>query len=110
MSSWLPHRLRSNLTFSKEVPDLTHEATVQLFHKWDQKEVAYVQMLRFIRISSSDPAMVVVSKPGKHYSLREDPTLSQHQDQEMSVDENDTILSEPPSRFASTITTMDGPL
>jgi translation machinery-associated protein 16 len=102
--------LRSSLISPPEVPDLTSEATVQLFRKWDQKEVAYVQLLRFIRISSSDPAVAVVSKPGKHHSLRVDHAPSQHQDQEMSVDEDDSILSEPPSRFASTIATMDGPL
>ncbi|KAF8556412.1 hypothetical protein OG21DRAFT_631643 [Imleria badia] len=93
-----------------EVPDLRDEPTVQLFRKWDQKEAAYVQQLRFIRISSSDPAVAVISKPGKHHSLRVDHTPSVHQDQEMSVDENYSILSEPPSRFASTITTMDGHL
>lgn len=99
-----------HLIFSKEVPDLTHEPTVQLFRKWDQKEVAYVQLLRFIRISSSDPVTAVVSKPGRHHSLRVDHAQSQHQDQGMSIDENYNILSEPPWRFASTITTMDGPL
>ncbi|KAI9573759.1 hypothetical protein HD554DRAFT_2201968 [Boletus coccyginus] len=93
-----------------EVPDLTHEPTVQLFRRWDQKEVAYVQLLRFIRISSSDPVTAVVSKPGRHHSLRVDHAQSQHQDQGMSIDENYNILSEPPWRFASTITTMDGPL
>ncbi|KAG8214994.1 hypothetical protein J3R82DRAFT_8398 [Butyriboletus roseoflavus] len=93
-----------------EVPDLTHDPTVQLFRRWDQKEIAYVHMLRFIRISSSDPGVAVVSKPGKHHLLRVDHALSQHQDQEMSVDENISILSELPSRFASTMTTMDGPL
>ncbi|KAN0092615.1 Protein of unknown function (DUF2962) domain containing protein [Tylopilus felleus] len=94
-----------------EVPDLTHEPTVELFRKWDQKEVAYVRLLRSIRISSSNPGATVVSNQGKHHSLHVDPALSQQQDQEMNVDENDSIiLSEPASRFASTITTMDGPL
>lgn len=97
------------LIFPKEVPDLTHEPTVQLFRKWDQKEVAYIQLLRFIRISSSDLTVAVVSKPGRHHSLQVDHALSQDQDQEMSVDEDNIVLSEPSSRFASTITTMDGP-
>ncbi|KAG9309521.1 hypothetical protein JVU11DRAFT_10495 [Chiua virens] len=93
-----------------EVPDLTHEPTVQLFRQWDQEETAYVQTLRFIRISSSNPETVIISRPGSHHSLREDRAPSQHEDQDMSVDQDDSILSEPPSRFASTMTTMDGPL
>ncbi|KAG6829881.1 hypothetical protein H0H92_003150 [Tricholoma furcatifolium] len=52
-----------------EVLDLTHPATVELFRRWDQKEVAYIDLLRFIRISSVDPDMVVVSRPGKHVSI-----------------------------------------
>lgn len=56
--------------------------------------------------------MAIVTKPGKHQSLHvADCATSQHQDQEMIVDENENILeSEPQSRFASTIATMDGPL
>jgi len=49
-----------------EVIDLTHPPTVDLFRKWDQKEIAYIQLLRFIRIFSTDPGHVVVSRPGKH--------------------------------------------
>ncbi|KAF9244667.1 hypothetical protein BU15DRAFT_86032 [Melanogaster broomeanus] len=91
-----------------EVPDLTHAANVELFRKWDQKEVPFIQLLRFIRISSADPTVVVVSKPGKHHTLQlADPPPAQ--DQGMIVDDVN-ILSEPPSRFASTIMTMDGPL
>ncbi|KIL69398.1 hypothetical protein M378DRAFT_157658 [Amanita muscaria Koide BX008] len=52
-----------------EVVDLTHGPTVELFKKWDQKEIAYVEQLRFIRISSTDPSVAVVSRPGKHPSL-----------------------------------------
>ncbi|TFK71634.1 hypothetical protein BDN72DRAFT_837355 [Pluteus cervinus] len=57
-----------------EIPDLTHPPTVELYRRWDQKEVPYLKLLRFIRISSSDPQNPVVSKPGKHYSiLKGDP-------------------------------------
>ncbi|KAF4610996.1 hypothetical protein D9613_006864 [Agrocybe pediades] len=52
-----------------EVIDLTHPATVELFRRWDQKEVAFIQLLRFIRICSTDPTLVVVSRPGKHQSI-----------------------------------------
>ena len=55
--------------FLPEVPDLTHETNVELFRRWDQKEVGYLQMLRYIRISSTDPENIVVSRPGQHPSL-----------------------------------------
>ena len=54
-----------------EVLDLTHGTNVELFRKWDQKEVAYVQMLRFIRISCTNPAVAILSRPGKHPFLLE---------------------------------------
>ncbi|KAI9440738.1 hypothetical protein H4582DRAFT_2074525 [Lactarius indigo] len=52
-----------------EVPDLTHRENIALYRTWDQREVAFVQMLRFIRISSTNPELASVSKPGKHPSL-----------------------------------------
>jgi translation machinery-associated protein 16 len=51
------------------VVDLTHAANVALFRRWDQAEAAYVQMLRFVRISSAHPATAVVSRVGKHVTL-----------------------------------------
>ncbi|KAJ8590779.1 hypothetical protein M405DRAFT_789847 [Rhizopogon salebrosus TDB-379] len=91
-----------------DVPDLTHEATVKLFRKWDQKEVAYMRLLRFIRISGADSTSVIVSRQGEHHSLKESVS-SQAIDETMVTDHDDTLLSEPPSRFASTIMMMDGP-
>jgi len=52
-----------------EVPDLTHAPTVEVFRRWDQKEIAFTELLRFIRIFSSQPDIFVVSKPGKHLSI-----------------------------------------
>ncbi|KAH9975653.1 hypothetical protein BJV74DRAFT_177985 [Russula compacta] len=52
-----------------EVPDLTHSENVALYRTWDQREVAFVQLLRFIRISSTKPDTAIVSKPGKHPSV-----------------------------------------
>jgi hypothetical protein len=52
-----------------EVPDLTHPDNVALYRTWDQREVAFIQLLRFIRISSSNPDTAIVSRPGKHPSL-----------------------------------------
>lgn len=52
-----------------EIPDLTHAPTVEIFRRWDQIQLAYIQLLRFIRISSENPSSVVVSRPGKHRSI-----------------------------------------
>jgi translation machinery-associated protein 16 len=52
-----------------EVPDLTHPENVALYRTWDQREVAFIQLLRFIRISSSKLDTAIVSKPGRHPSL-----------------------------------------
>lgn len=101
-----PFELLSNRTL--DVPDLTHEATVKLFRKWDQKEVAYMRLLRFIRISGADSTSVIVSRQGEHHSLKESVS-SQAVDETMVTDHDDTLLTEPPSRFASTIMMMDGP-
>lgn len=70
----LPPAVRS-LTFA-EVPDLTHPANVALFRRWDEAEAAYVDLLRFIRISSTKPDQIVVSRPGKHSTLKPKPDPS----------------------------------
>ena len=57
------------MTLELEVPDLTHPENIALYRTWDQREVAFLQLLRFIRISSTKPDMAIVSKPGKHPSL-----------------------------------------
>ncbi|KLO08049.1 hypothetical protein SCHPADRAFT_917036 [Schizopora paradoxa] len=68
-----------------EVPDLTHPKNVELFRRWDQKEVAFIDLLRFIRISSADTTSVVLSRPGKHASLKTtEPNTSG--DTEMAVE------------------------
>ncbi|KAI0664217.1 hypothetical protein C8Q70DRAFT_224639 [Cubamyces menziesii] len=95
-----------------EVIDLTHPTNVELFRKWDQKEAAYIQQLRFIRISSASPETVIVSRVGQHPLLkREEEQKKQaaaaEQAQAMDTDEAPLLL-EPPSHFASTIQTMDG--
>ncbi|KAI0251442.1 translation machinery-associated protein 16 [Lactifluus subvellereus] len=63
-----------------EVPDLTHRENVALYRTWDQREVAFVQTLRFIRISGAKPDLAIVSKPGKH------PNLTTQQDVPMDVE------------------------
>ncbi|KAI0328699.1 hypothetical protein GY45DRAFT_1254479 [Cubamyces sp. BRFM 1775] len=94
-----------------EVIDLTHPTNVELFRKWDQKGAAYIQQLRFIRISSESPETVIVSRVGQHPLLkREEEQKKQavaEQAQAMDTDEAPLLL-EPPSNFASTMQTMDG--
>jgi translation machinery-associated protein 16 len=74
-------REREEYRTGMEVPDLTHPPTVEVFRRWDQKEVAFVQLLRFIRISSDAPDVALVSRPGKHFTI----TRAEPQDQ-MEVD------------------------
>ncbi|KAI0352376.1 hypothetical protein OH77DRAFT_1506074 [Trametes cingulata] len=95
-----------------EVIDLTHPLNVELFRKWDQKEAAYIQQLRFVRISSESPETVIVSRIGQHPLLkreeeRKKQAAAEEQAQAMETDEGPLLL-EPPSRFSSTIQTMDG--
>lgn len=68
-----------------EVIDLTYLPNVKLFRAWDQKEFAYIQTLRFIRISSSNPAVSVISNPGQHHTLHIEDTQHLPPDQEMDV-------------------------
>ena len=83
-----------------EILDMTHQANVELFRRWDQKEAAYVQQLRFIRISSSNPETFVLSKIGKHPSLVQH-TLEEHNSaeppsQEVAMDYDEApLLLEP---------------
>lgn len=94
-----------------EVLDLTHPENVRLFRMWDQKQVAYIKQLRFIRISSETPDCVVVSRSGHHPSLTVNEkrmTTAEKEDQQMDTDDEAPLLMEPPSRFASTIMSMDG--
>ncbi|KAK7060911.1 translation machinery-associated protein 16 [Paramarasmius palmivorus] len=97
-----------------EVIDLTNPANVDLFRKWDQKQVAYIDLLRFIRITSTNPESVVVSRPGKHASIVKAATEQQgHMDVDQSMEHPITppiIATEPPQRFASTIMAMDEPI
>ncbi|KAF8817532.1 hypothetical protein BYT27DRAFT_7199066 [Phlegmacium glaucopus] len=97
-----------------EIIDLTHGPTVEIFRRWDKKELAFIQLLRFIRISSSEPEVVVLSKPGKHLSILESTTVSEGGDaMDVVMEKQDPTVSqlpqfgEPPLRFSSTMMTMD---
>jgi translation machinery-associated protein 16 len=95
-----------------EVIDLTHPPTVELFRRWDQKEVAFIQLLRFIRISKTDPQHAVVSRPGKHCSVVEATTLESQDDGAMMEEVNSqapasSTRGESLSRFSITIMAID---
>ncbi|KAI8996587.1 hypothetical protein BD414DRAFT_434549, partial [Trametes punicea] len=95
-----------------EVIDLTHPTNVELLRKWDQREAAYIQQLRFIRISSASPETAVLARVGQHPLLKREEEQKKQEAAECRARAMDTdelpLLLEPPSRFASTIQTMDG--
>ena len=70
------------LANQSEVPDLTHPENVALYRTWDQREVAFTQLLRYIRISSSNLDTAIVSRPGRHPSLIPLPNSSSPMDVE----------------------------
>jgi len=94
-----------------EIVDLTHPPTVELFRRWDQKEVAFIQLLRFVRISSTNPDVVVVSRPGKHSTILESTLVSEGETMDVTEEAWQSsafnIFQESPSRFSSTMMTMD---
>ena len=99
---------------SKETIDLTHGPTVEIFRRWDQKELAFIQLLRFIRISSSEPEVAVLSKPGKHLSILESTTISEGSDaMDVVTEKHDSSIPQLPQLggpflgFSSTMMTMD---
>jgi translation machinery-associated protein 16 len=81
--------VKHKLDAFSEVPDLTHGPTVEIFRRWDQKQAAFTELLRFIRISSSLPLKIVVSKPGKHLSITGSTTsIPADTDEAMCVDQH----------------------
>ena len=69
---------------------MTHPLNVELFRRWDQKEAPFVQQLRFIRISSSNPGVFTISKPGKHPALVAlAKKTSEESNQQMVVDDDE---------------------
>ena len=93
-----------------------HGPTVEIFRRWDQKELAFIQLLRFIRISSSEPNVVVLSKPGKHLSILESTTVTEGGDaMDVVMEKLDSSVPQlpqfgdldPSMRFSSTMMTMD---
>lgn len=97
-----------------EVPDMLSQDNVDLFRRWDQKETGFLQLMRFIRISSSSPE-IIVSRKGTHKSLampsnkedgmdlddEEAPELLEHPEPSPLIPENSS------SSVSSTIMGMD---
>ena len=94
-----------------EVPDLTHPETVALFRQWDLVELAFVQLLRFIRIFRDEPDQVVVSRPGNHHSIVGDAAGKAAPPKRRGLEVQATVQwtppGEPPQRFASSMMMMD---
>lgn len=57
-------RLREQETYrtGMEIPDLTDPETLARFRKWDVKSLGYAHLLRFVRISSALPDVLVLSR------------------------------------------------
>jgi translation machinery-associated protein 16 len=71
-----------------ELPDLTHEKTVELFREWNG-DPAYLHLLRFIRVSSADPTSISVVR----YGLQEREkasTMNQSHSVDISLTKDDT--------------------
>jgi translation machinery-associated protein 16 len=84
---------------------------VEIFRRWDLKELGFIQLLRFIRISSSDPEVVVLSKPGKHFSILESTTISEGGGaMDVVMEKHESSVPQLPQfglQFSSTMMTMD---
>ncbi|KAI0766952.1 hypothetical protein BD413DRAFT_480243 [Trametes elegans] len=83
-----------------EVIDLTHPTNVALFRQWDQKEAAYIQQLRFVRISSEAPETVSVARIGQHPLLKREEeqrrqAAAEEQAQAMDTDEAPLLIEHP---------------
>jgi translation machinery-associated protein 16 len=50
------------LIFFTELPDLTDPETLARFRKWDVASIGYAHLLRFVRISSALPDVLVLSR------------------------------------------------
>lgn len=48
----------------EEVPDLTHEPTVELFRRWKNGDPQYLTLLRLVSISSEHPEEAVITRRG----------------------------------------------
>ncbi|TCD60358.1 hypothetical protein EIP91_010318 [Steccherinum ochraceum] len=91
-----------------EIIDLTHPLNVALFRQWDQKEAAYTLQLRMTRISSASPETFVVTRPGRNPLLVAQAKELAEQEAAEGMDTDEApLLLEPPSRFSSTMMTMD---
>ncbi|KAJ7504461.1 hypothetical protein B0H11DRAFT_1982471 [Mycena galericulata] len=57
-------RLREQETYrtGMELPDLTDAPTLAHFRKWDVRSIGYAHLLRFVRISSARPEVIVLSR------------------------------------------------
>ncbi|KAJ7733209.1 hypothetical protein DFH07DRAFT_928851 [Mycena maculata] len=57
-------RLREQETYrtGMEVPDLTDAPTLARFRKWDVTSIGYAHLLRFVRISSAAPDVIVLAR------------------------------------------------
>jgi len=90
-----------------EIPDLTHAPTVALFRRWGQTDVGFLDLLRFIRISSENLDTAVISRPGKHESLTRVRDVEMGGPDELQPSREISQGFPETHRCASTMQTMD---
>ncbi|KAF7308610.1 hypothetical protein HMN09_00710300 [Mycena chlorophos] len=73
-------REQENYKSGIEIPDLTDTETVAKFRQWDLKSLGYAHLLRFVRISTSNRDVAVLSRP---------PTATGHEEMENMAEEDD---------------------
>jgi hypothetical protein len=62
-----------------EMLDLTHPPNVKLLRRWQQDDMAFLEVLLYIRVSSESPLEAVLSRPGKHQNLISSDSLAKFQ-------------------------------
>jgi Translation machinery-associated protein 16 len=97
----------------QELPDLTHAATVELFRKWENGDPAYLHLLQFVRLSSTNPTVAPIVKYGLQQRSKDD--IEDRDVMEVDVTEKTGPLAAlqrafpdvPLTAFSSTIQNMD---
>jgi hypothetical protein len=59
-----------------ELPDLLHPPTVELLRSWNTGDPAFLDLMRFIRLSTKHPESIVVAKKGLGVKVAEEGVVT----------------------------------